>query len=255
MPNKRIVFFLIIALVGSLFFSCSESTGLKDADGLRERIGNLEGVNVIELVPYYGFEREFLLEIEQPVNHQDSSGETFIQRAYLLHNSESGPVVLGANGYAAFADDLYEMTVAFNANQISVTHRYFSGAVPGSGDYQYLTTEQAAADLHRIVELFKEIYPENWLSSGFGKGGLTALAHRRYYPDDVAATITYSTPFLNGQNDSRPIEYMNTVSDDSTCEEIKMFQEALLKRRSEIILSLVPECRFNSGIGGTELSF
>ncbi|MDO9547672.1 MAG: hypothetical protein Q7J65_01735 [Candidatus Marinimicrobia bacterium] len=51
------------------------------------------------------------------------------------------------------------MTVALGANQISITHRYFSGAVPGSKDYQYLTMEQAAGDYHRIVELFKEIYP------------------------------------------------------------------------------------------------
>jgi len=223
MSNKRIIFWLIGALSGLIFISCTESTGLEDPGGLRERIGNLEGVTVVELVPYYDFNREFLLEIEQPVDHQDSSGETFTQRAYLLHNNVSSPMVLATSGYAAFSDDLHEMTVALDANQISVTHRYFSGAIPVTADYQYLTVEQAAGDYHRIVELFKEIYPENWLCSGFGKGGLVALSYRRFFPDDVEATVAYSTPFLSGQNDSRPIDYIKTISEDSTYEKIKMF--------------------------------
>ncbi|MBU0712229.1 hypothetical protein KJ762_13895 [bacterium] len=159
MSYKRIVFGFLIGLSGLMFVSCSNSTGLEDPDGLRERIGNLKGVTVVELVPYYDFDREFLMEIEQPVDHQDSSAGTFTQRAYLLHNNESGPMVLASGGFSAASDDLHEMTVALNANQISVTHRYFSGAVPGTEDYQYLTMEQAAGDYHRIVELFKEIYP------------------------------------------------------------------------------------------------
>ncbi len=235
MSFKRIVFGHLIVLSGLLFISCGNSNGLEDPGGLRERIGNLKGVTAVELVPYYNFDREFLMEIEQPVDHQDSSAGIFTQRAYLLHNSESGPMVLASGGYEAFSDDLHEMTIALNANQLSVTHRYFSGAVPGNGDYQYLTMEQAAGDYHRIVELFKEIYPESWLSSGFGKGGLAALSHRRFYPDDVEATVAYSAPFLSGQNDFRPIDYIKTISEDSTYEKIKMFQEVLLRRRSEIL--------------------
>ncbi|MBN2601541.1 MAG: hypothetical protein JXR87_06085, partial [Candidatus Marinimicrobia bacterium] len=235
MSYRRIVFSSLIGLSGLLFVSCSNSTGLEDPDSLRGRIGNLKGVTVVELVPYYNYDREFLLDIEQPIDHQDSSAGTFTQRAYLLHNDESSPMVLASGGFAAYADDLHEMTQAFDANQISMTHRYFSGAIPGSDDYQYLTMEQAAGDYHRIVELFKEIYPESWLSSGFGKGGLAALSHRRFYPDDVEATIAYSTPFLNSQTDSRPMEYIKSLGEIGTYDNIKMFQEALLKRRAEIL--------------------
>ncbi|MDO9547671.1 MAG: hypothetical protein Q7J65_01730 [Candidatus Marinimicrobia bacterium] len=101
MSNKRIIFWLIGALSGLMFISCAESTGLEDPGGLRERIGNLKGVTVVELVPYYDFDREFLLDIEQPLDHQDSSAGTFTQRAYLLHNNESGPIVMASGGYSA----------------------------------------------------------------------------------------------------------------------------------------------------------
>lgn len=233
--NYRNMFLIAVLLVAGRFFACSGTSGPEDPDGLRRRIAELEGVNVVELVPYYDFSREFLLEIEQPVDHGDSASATFIQRAYLLHRDEASPMVLACGGYAAYSDDLHEMSVALDANQIAVTHRYFSGAVPGSRNYDFLTTEQAAADLHRIVELFTEIYDVSWLSSGFGKGGIMALSHRRFYPDDVAVTVVYATPFLKSQTDVRPLDYIRELGSDNTHARIQMFQEALLHRRSEIM--------------------
>jgi len=230
----KIYLYLLIFVVLAMGMACTTSNELEDPGGLREKLENLDGVSVVELVPYYDFGREFLLNVEQPLDHGDSSSGTFTQTVYILHRSESAPVVLGCSGYAAFSDDLHEMTVALDANQVSVSHRYFANSTPADEGYEYLNETQAAADLHRVVELLKEVYSGDWLSSGFGKGGLTALSHRRYYPDDVKATICYSTPFMNGQNDSRPVKYIQTLGADSTREKIKMFREALLKRRSEI---------------------
>ena len=233
--KKIHVLFRVFLLVGvSFLISCSTSTELEDPGGLRAKLKSLEGVTVVELAPYYDFDREFLLEIEQPVDHADSNGATFTQTAYLLHNDAASPMILGASGYSAYADDLYEMTIALNANQIVVSHRYFSGSVPDGNDFDHLTMKQVAGDLHRIVMLLKEVYPENWMGSGFGKGGLTTLAHKRYYPNDVEAAVVYSTPFFDGQNDTRPMDYVKVLGADSTYDKIKMFQEAILKRRSEI---------------------
>ncbi|MBN1273176.1 MAG: hypothetical protein JXB26_12995 [Candidatus Aminicenantes bacterium] len=67
------------------------------------------------------------------------------------------------------------------ANQIYVGHRFMGKSRPAIMDWQYLTAEQAAADFHRVVDLFKKIYSGKWLSFGSSKNGSTALFHKRFY--------------------------------------------------------------------------
>ena len=67
-------------------------------------------------------------------------------------------------------------------------------ARPGPTDWQYLNVEQAAEDHHLIVSHFKKIYPGEWISYGVSKNGMTALFHKRFYPEDVQATIAMVAP-------------------------------------------------------------
>ena len=123
-------------------------------------------------------------------------------------------------------------------NLLAVAHRYFDGAKPNPLDWQYLTIEQAATDHHRIVTLFKQIYTGVWISTGISKGGSTALFHRRFYPDDVVATIARVAPITFGTEDPRFDTFLEeTVGDQTTRDKIKNYQRLLLENRDIFILA------------------
>ncbi|WNG31553.1 hypothetical protein F0U62_16010 [Cystobacter fuscus] len=62
---------------------------------------------------------------------------------------------------------------------------------PASNDLGLLTVQQAAGDYHRVIGAFKPLYSGHWLTTGGSKGGLAAVFHRAFYPDDVDATVAY----------------------------------------------------------------
>jgi len=110
------------------------------------------------------------------------------------------------------------------------------GAEPQSMEWQYLTVEQAAADHHRIVEMLQNIYSGAWISSGASKSGLTALYHRRFYPDDVQATIALAAPIMFSTTDSRFEYYLKEVAGDETCRnKIIQFQKSILENKLSIL--------------------
>ena len=123
--------------------------------------------------------------LDQPLDHKDPFGSKFSQRIYLSHKDVSRPVVLVTEGYTAGHNFVKELHEILNANQIVVEHRYFGKSVPDSMDWHYLNIEQAARDHHRIVELFRKIYPGKWVNCGWSKGGQTAIFHRYFYPDSL----------------------------------------------------------------------
>ena len=157
----------------------------------------------MEIQPYYGYPRAFQLDITQPVDHDHPYGPTFTQRAYLSHASLSTPMVFAPAGYGTTPQSGQELAGILQTNCLSVTHRYFPDARPENPDWQYLNIWQAAQDHHRIVTLFKEIYQGKWISTGASKGGKTAVFHRRFFPDDVDATVAYVAPFLLSPEDER----------------------------------------------------
>ena len=110
------------------------------------------------------------------------------------------------------------------------------GAEPSSYDWQYLTIEQSAADLHCIVNLFKQIYAGVWISFGGSKNGMTALFHRRFYPDDVKATIALYAPLPQEIDDPRFDHFlMNVVGSEEDRQKIKRYQRATLTKRDSIL--------------------
>jgi len=229
------VFYLLIFV---LYLACSKSSTEPEDNALLERIQALPDVEAISIGPYNGYAQAYVLKITQPVDHQNPGGQTFVQRAYLMHANETDPMVFAPSGYATLPGDMQEMTLRMGANQLVVSHRYFSDSRPDPLDWQYLTIEQAAADHHRIVTLFKQIYTGVWLSSGWSKGGQTVLFHRRFYPDDVRATIAYSAPIFQGVDDPRCGQYMETLGSQADRERIKQYQRMLLENR-DLILPMI----------------
>jgi hypothetical protein len=220
-------------------FSCKKKTTeppAVDNRDILEKLAAMEDIEVQEIEPKNGYPRQFEIDIIQPVDHNNPGGVNFKQKIYLSHLDESLPVIFMPSGYTARAQTQCELSLVMEANQIQVTHRYMQGARPDVLDWQYLTIEQAAADHHRIVRLFKQIYDGKWLSYGRSKNGETALFHRRFYPQDVLATAALVAPLSLGIEDPRYYDFLeHQVGDDACRAKIKHYQTRLLENRDEII--------------------
>jgi hypothetical protein len=139
------------------------------------------------------------------------------------------------SGYTSRANYFSHLTDILAANQLQVTHRYMADSRPLPTDWQYLNVEQAAADHHRITELFKQIYKGKWISHGRSKNGMTALFHRRFYPQDVAATIASVAPIPRQIDDSRFDVFLAEVGSETCRQRIADYQKLLLSNRDQIL--------------------
>ena len=59
---------------------------------LLDKLKGLSDITFREITPRYGYNREFVIDIIQPVDHNSHGGQTFKQRIYLLHQDESVPI-------------------------------------------------------------------------------------------------------------------------------------------------------------------
>lgn len=204
------------------------------ADALRA----LPGLRVIEELP--GAEpgyRLFVLGLRQRVDHTDPSTGTFEQRLTLLHTSADRPMVLTTTGYhAVLTPWRTEPTVLLGANQLQTEHRYFGTSRPSAPGYPHLTIRQAADDHHRVVRLFRELYPGAWISTGGSKGGMASIYHRRFHPHDVDGTVVYAAPNnVDDRNDSAYLRFLDTVGSAELREAVKTAQRRILLRRAEMV--------------------
>ncbi len=171
----------------------------------------------------------------QPIDHENPEKGTFQQLVHLLHKDFSKPVVLWIEGYASKGNEEQEITKLLNANQIMVEHRYFGESVPDSLEWQYLTIEQSAADHHRITEAFKKIYPGIWVNSGISKGGQTTMYHRRFYPDDVDASVCYVAPLNFSDQEPRVYDFLESVGESACRQKVLNFQRIVLKKKEDLL--------------------
>lgn len=236
---KSIVTPALFGLIVITFTLCKKDKS-DDFDSLDilSKLKTLDGVSVTEIPSQTGAPREFQIDITQPVDHNNPNGPKFTQRAYLSHVDESMPMIFAPNGYQSSARSSQELVGVLQTNCLHVSHRYFLDSRPNPTNWQYLTIKQAADDHHKIVSLFKKIYKGKWISSGGSKSGLTALFHKRYYPDDVDATIAYVAPFTFGIKDSRYLAYLKNIGGGDCFEKLKMVQLYTLKHRNEFLALL-----------------
>jgi hypothetical protein len=189
--------------------ACGDNLAMPDAAPAPDILAELRalpGVTVTENLrvnapaPY----RYFTLQITQPVDHAAPDGPTFQQEVSLIHLDAAAPMIAFTTGYDDYwLDAPAEPTAVLRANQISIEHRFFGTSRPDPEDWSKATIAQMAADEHAIIQLLKPIYGAAWIASGGSKGGLTAVFHRRFYPDDVAGTLAYVAPLSFGVPDHR----------------------------------------------------
>ncbi|GMU04004.1 S28 family serine protease [Corallococcus caeni] len=185
--------------------------------------------------------RLFLLRYNQPSDHAHPECQRFEQRATLLHKADSSPMVLSTSGYnVSTGTGRSELTQLLSANQLAVEHRFFPPSIPSPADWSHLTIRQSADDFHRLTQALKPLYTGKWVSTGGSKGGETVVFFRRFYPDDVDATVAYVAPIAK-RNDERFVTFQDSVGGDAqlACRErLWAFQREVLSRRENMLTLL-----------------
>ena len=225
---------LLISLL-ILIISCKE----KHSE-LIDWLNSIEGLEIEKIEPDSVFTDAYRIFVPQFRDHDNPAAGMFMQQIILSHIDKNAPVVIDIEGYEA-VNRTMEVTQILNSNQIEVEHRYFGKSRPDSIGWKYLNIKQAAADHHRIIELFKEYYAGDWISSGISKGGQAVMYHKRFYPDDVMASIAYVAPLNFSDEDVRIYHFLDNVGEEDCRDRITAFQRIVLQEKHNLIPLLINE--------------
>lgn len=206
---------------------------------LEQKINAISAIKEIRPLETSEFSEKYVTYFTQPLDHRHPEKGSFRQRVIVSHVGFDRPTVIVTEGYgAAYAlrsQYREELSKLLNANMIFVEYRYFLESTPEPKDWQYLTAENSADDLHAITTAFKNIYPGKWIATGISKGGQTTLLYRTFYPDDVDISVPYVAPLCYGVEDGRHEPFLHKVSTPENRKKIEDFQLEALKRKATLL--------------------
>ena len=128
-----------------------------------------------------------------------------------------------------------ELTKLLDANLVFVEYRYFLESIPEPCNWDYLTAENSAYDLHNVNQTFKQLYTGKWISTGISKGGQTTMLYRAFFPDDVDISVPYVGPLCKGVEDGRHEPFLRKVGTKKERKKIEGFQLEVLKRKADML--------------------
>ena len=225
----KLLLLILLVLSPHYFAQVSDSTKSE----LFLWLKSLPDIEVKEIKADKNFIEAYEIMITQPIDHNNPDGPKFKEQLFLSHVDKEKPMVIELDGYDV-NNRTSELSKILNCNQIMVEHRYFGESVPEPFDWKYLDFKQAAADAHRIIELFKQYYKGKWISTGISKGGSTVIFHRRFYPDDVNVSVAYVGPINRSIEDQRVYEFIKDVSTQECRDNVKDFQFLCFKKRDQL---------------------
>ena len=222
-----------------LFVLLSASASSFAQTVLEQKINAISAIKEIRPLETSEFSEKYVTYFTQPLDHRHPEKGSFRQRVIVSHIGFDRPTVIVTEGYgAAYAlrsQYREELSKLLNANMIFVEYRYFLESTPEPKDWQYLTAENSADDLHAITTAFKNIYPGKWIATGISKGGQTTLLYRTFYPDDVDISVPYVAPLCYGVEDGRHEPFLYKVSTPENRKIIEDFQLEALKRKATLL--------------------
>lgn len=239
---------LIVALAG-LSSGCTGDDAKLAPDALLARL-EAAGFHDIEpgtpnpKYPLPSGYRYWIMRFDQPIDHANPDAGTFTQRVSLLHVDERAPrpMVIHTNGYEDnWGFYVGELAQLLAGNQVALEHRYFGDSRPAPTDWQYLTVAQMAEDEHAVIAALHEVYGGAFLSTGGSKGAVTALAHRRAYPDDVAGSVLYSAPLLVGDasgGDDYPTTQLADLGEEGCRERLQALTNTMLREHAALTTAM-----------------
>lgn len=232
----------------TLFLSGTLSAGnANDPVALQEKLKALPGITRVEPLKSDHYTEKYVVRLNQLLDPENPSAGTFDQRVIVCHVGYDRPTVLVTEGYGAayalsprYQEELSEL---LNANVVFVEYRYFLESTPEPLNWEYLTAENSAYDLHHVNQTFRSLYPEKWISTGISKGGQTTLLYRAFFPDDVDFSVPYVAPLNRGVEDGRHEPFLRKAGTRKERKTIENFQLEILKRKPEIVPLLEDFCR------------
>ena len=214
---------------------------------LKERLIQLKNISNIEPLESEYYKEKYVVRITQPLDHKHPEKGSFTQRVVVGHAGFDRPTVIVTEGYGGgyAMNPRYqeELTKLFDANLVFVEHRYFLESTPQPLNWDYLTAENSAYDLHHINATFKQLYAGKWISTGISKGGQTTMIYRAYFPDDVDISVPYVAPLNRALEDERQEKFLKKVGTKKERKRIKEFQMEILKRKERMLPFLEDYCK------------
>lgn len=206
---------------------------------LLEKLNEVSAITEIKPLESDEFSEKYVTYFTQPLSHKSPEKGSFRQRVIVAHAGFDRPTVIVTEGYAAeyalHSKYRAELSKLLNANMIFVEYRYFSESTPEPKDWQYLTAENSADDLHAVTSAFKKIYPGKWIATGISKGGQTTLLYRTFYPDDVDISVPYVAPLCYAAEDGRHEPFLRKISTPEKRKLVEDFQMEALKRKPALL--------------------
>ncbi|WP_452222275.1 S28 family serine protease [Lacinutrix salivirga] len=232
--------YLILSLA-ILFVSCKTSqvaTKTLAEVSTFEKLASIKNVVSIEkrdIVSH--FDENYEIWFEQPIDHNDLSKGTFKQRVFLGFEDKNKPVIVELRGYGIGSDRAGELADHYQANQLAIEHRYFNNSRPENIDWNTLTVENAAKDQAYIITAIKNaLYPEaKFVTTGISKGCQTTMAHRRYFPNTVDASVCYVGPLNYQREDPRVYSFLKNVGTKEDRDKITAFQKLCFENRAALL--------------------
>ncbi len=166
-------------------------------------------------------------EIRQPYDHDNPDGPSFAQRVQIEIAGYDLPNLLGTGGYA-FAGSSELTSLLVDTNRVGVAHRFYADPPADPALWQFLTPEQAAADVHRVIDVIEPLLAGKWVTHGLSKDGSSALIHKRYYPEDVVGTVAYVAPLGFEDDLDRGLRRILAAQDQDCVAKVYETQLALL---------------------------
>ena len=240
---------LAVALVaGSAITTAAAAPVVQAADPVAEvtaKLATIPGLRIESSTVVSG-KPFFVLQYTQPADHKlsrsgQANGEKFEQRVTLWHRGFDRPTVLHTTGYGGVGGAFTsEPTRLVDGNQLNVEQRFFNTSTPASKNWSKLNIWQAASDHHRIVQAFKKaLYSGKWVSTGASKGGMTSVYHRRFYPNDVDATVAYVAPQDVVNRKDSYVDFIQKAGTDPNCNlALRNMQRNTLLRRHAMVAKL-----------------
>ncbi|MEP7317903.1 MAG: S28 family serine protease [Panacibacter sp.] len=226
-------------IILSIFFSLFIINAIAQSDepALEKELYNLPGVSFKKISQPGDLFLKYDLLVKQPIDHQHPQKGSFYQRVQLLHKGFNNSTVMETEGYWLWGTGS-EIEKVLNANDLDIEYRFYGKSIPDSIPWEYLTIEQATADLHAINELFRNIYKRKWISSGISKGGETTIYYKYFYPQDVDLSIPYVAPIDNSLEDKRIYHFFDTIGTAECRNKLFQFQLFLLQHENESLEKL-----------------
>ena len=234
----------ILYLLGLL---CLLSLSAVAQTTLQEKLKTISLITEIKPLESKEFAEKYVTYFTQPLDHDRPELGSFRQRVIISHIGFDRPTVIVTEGYGAsyalnprYREELSKM---FNTNMVFVEYRYFLESTPNPRDWQYLTAESSADDLHAVRQALKDIYPNKWIATGISKGGQTAMLYRTFYPNDVDITVPYVGPLCYDVEAGRHEPFLRLVGTEDERRKIEDFQLEVLKRKSTLLPRFEKHCQ------------